>query len=40
MPEQPSILVVFGDDIGIANLCCHSHGPMEKMTQAALARQD
>jgi arylsulfatase len=25
-PKQPNILVIWGDDIGISNLSCYSHG--------------
>src|SRR5262245_59733701 len=25
-PKQPNILVIWGDDIGITNLSCYSHG--------------
>jgi arylsulfatase len=28
MPDQPNILVVWGDDIGITNLSCYSDGLM------------
>ena len=27
-PKQPNILVIWGDDIGISNLSCYSHGLM------------
>src|SRR6187455_879072 len=27
-PAQPNILVIWGDDIGISNLSCYSHGVM------------
>ena len=27
-PSQPNILVIWGDDIGIWNLSCYSHGTM------------
>src|SRR2546430_6882659 len=27
-PKQPNILVIWGDDIGITNLSCYSHGLM------------
>ncbi len=27
-PDKPNILVIWGDDIGIANLSCYSHGLM------------
>jgi arylsulfatase A-like enzyme len=27
-PSQPNILVIWGDDIGISNLSCYSHGVM------------
>src|SRR5271170_142558 len=27
-PKQPNILVIWGDDIGLANLSCYSHGVM------------
>src|SRR6187551_3329232 len=27
-PAQPNILVIWGDDIGISNLSCYSHGLM------------
>src|SRR6188768_3854580 len=27
-PAQPNILVIWGDDIGITNLSCYSHGVM------------
>ncbi len=27
-PDQPNILVIWGDDIGISNLSCYSHGVM------------
>jgi arylsulfatase A-like enzyme len=26
--KQPNILVIWGDDIGINNLSCYSHGAM------------
>ena len=26
--DKPNILVIWGDDIGIANLSCYSHGLM------------
>lgn len=26
--KQPNILVIWGDDIGISNLSCYSHGLM------------
>jgi arylsulfatase A-like enzyme len=26
--EKPNILVIWGDDIGISNLSCYSHGLM------------
>jgi arylsulfatase A-like enzyme len=28
MPKKPNILVIWGDDIGINNLSCYSHGVM------------
>jgi arylsulfatase A-like enzyme len=28
MPEQPNILIIWGDDIGISNLSCYSDGLM------------
>ena len=28
VPTKPNILVLFGDDIGITNLSCYSHGMM------------
>jgi len=28
MPKRPNILVIWGDDIGISNLSCYSHGMM------------
>jgi arylsulfatase A-like enzyme len=28
IPKKPNILVIFGDDIGITNLSCYSHGMM------------
>ena len=28
MPKKPNILVIWGDDIGIQNLSCYSHGTM------------
>ena len=28
MPKKPNILVIWGDDIGIENLSCYSHGLM------------
>ena len=28
MPDQPNILVIWGDDIGISNLSCYSQGLM------------
>ena len=28
MPDRPNILVIWGDDIGISNLSCYSHGLM------------
>src|SRR5215469_9087659 len=27
-PQKPNILVIWGDDIGIQNLSCYSHGVM------------
>ena len=27
-PRKPNILVIWGDDIGISNLSCYSHGMM------------
>ena len=30
--KQPNILVIFGDDIGITNLSCYSHGLMGYQT--------
>src|SRR6187399_2353744 len=30
--DQPNILVIWGDDIGIANLSCYSHGLMGYQT--------
>jgi arylsulfatase A-like enzyme len=30
--DKPNILVIWGDDIGIANLCCYSHGLMGYQT--------
>src|SRR6188768_2659411 len=30
--DQPNILVIFGDDIGISNLSCYSHGLMGYQT--------
>jgi len=31
-PAQPNILVIWGDDIGIANLSCYTHGLMGYQT--------
>lgn len=31
-PDKPNILVIWGDDIGIANLSCYSHGLMGYQT--------
>ncbi len=28
MPDSPNILVIWGDDIGVTNLSCYSHGVM------------
>src|SRR5687767_15790079 len=28
MPEQPNILIIWGDDIGVSNLSCYSDGLM------------
>ena len=28
MPDQPNILIIWGDDIGQSNLSCYSHGVM------------
>jgi arylsulfatase len=28
MADKPNILVIWGDDIGITNLSCYSHGVM------------
>jgi arylsulfatase len=30
--SQPNILVIWGDDIGISNLSCYSHGLMGYQT--------
>jgi arylsulfatase len=30
--DKPNILVIWGDDIGIANLSCYSHGLMDYRT--------
>jgi arylsulfatase len=30
--QQPNILVIWGDDIGITNLSCYSHGVMGYQT--------
>ena len=30
--EKPNILVIWGDDIGITNLSCYSHGVMGHWT--------
>jgi arylsulfatase A-like enzyme len=38
MSGRPNVLVIWGDDIGIANLTIDQ--VMEKMTQAALTRQN
>jgi len=32
MPKKPNILVIWGDDIGIENLSCYSHGVMGYQT--------
>jgi hypothetical protein len=31
--DKPNILVIWGDDIGISNLSCYSHGLMGYRTQ-------
>ena len=31
-PDKPNILIIWGDDIGIANLSCYSHGLMGYQT--------
>ena len=39
---KPNILVIWGDDIGISNLSCYSHGLMgtARRTSTALQRKD
>src|SRR6476661_1834439 len=32
IPEKPNILVIWGDDIGISNLSCYTHGLMGYQT--------
>jgi arylsulfatase A-like enzyme len=35
--DKPNILVIWGDDIGIANLSCYSHGLMGYKTPTSTA---
>ena len=37
--EKPNILVIWGDDIGISNLSCYSHGIIQPMCAQARALQ-
>ena len=39
--KQPNILVIWGDDIGISNLSCYSHGLMgyQRPTSTASRRK-
>jgi arylsulfatase A-like enzyme len=33
MSDQPNILIIWGDDIGISNLSCYSDGRAARMAQ-------
>ena len=37
--KKPNILVIWGDDIGIWNLSCYSHGTMGYQTPTSTASQ-
>jgi arylsulfatase A-like enzyme len=37
--KQPNILVIWGDDFGITNLSCYSHGLMGYQTPTLIALQ-
>jgi arylsulfatase A-like enzyme len=37
--DKPNILVIWGDDIGISNLSCYSHGLMQSAGGASCPTQ-